>query len=125
MKNPLKYLLLSSYSLAKYFVSKKKKQHVIIRVAILLFTQIPFYSIISLFLIIVGRLPFKLPYMFRFFVLVAIASSLITHWYGKKKLNEWHIEEAYKLLSKKQIRVRNMLFFIVSWVVFICLFILA
>ena len=71
-----------------------------------------------MFLIIVGRLPFKLPYMFRFYVLVAIASALITHWYGKKKLNEWHIEEAYKLLSKKQRRVRNMLFFIVSWVVF-------
>ncbi len=121
MKNPLKYLLLSSYSLAKYFVAKKKKQHVVIRGTIHLFTQIPTFLSISILFLIAGNLQFRIPIMPAILIFSSI-SVFGFHWYGKKMFYKWQIAKAYKELTKKQRRSRNTLLFIVFWIVFFMFF---
>ena len=101
---------------------RKKKQHVVIRVTIHLFAQIPLYLTVSLFIIIVGHLPFKIPLLIYLILIVTAITTLSIRWYGEKMFYKWQIAKAYKELTKKQRRSRNTLLFIVFWIVFFMFF---
>jgi hypothetical protein len=115
MINPLKYILLSSYSFTKRWVNKEHPDR-IIPLTIHIFTQIPLSLFLSLFIIVIGSLSFKVEYSFEIFLFLVLIASLSIRWYGKKKFYAWNIENEYKLLSKKQRKYANT--FIVFFVFF-------
>ena len=111
MASPLKYLLLASYSFTKRWANKNRPDR-IIPGTIHIFTQTPLYLIMSILIIIIGSLSFKINYMFEIFLVLVLITSLTIRWYGKRKFKSWDIENEYNLLSKKQRKKANTFIFI-------------
>ena len=105
--NPIKYLLLASYSFVKRWGRRN-----IITGAVHVFTQAPLFLILGLWLLIIGSLSFKVKYSLEIFGLIILVTSFSIRWFGKKYFYIWNIENEYLLLSKKQRRIANTFIFI-------------